>query len=75
MCKNVYDTIKFTYAVAEATPGLEDPTMMALGLDHKLNVSTSLYALWADGADGGLFADADLVGDATVIALGVIVKF
>ncbi len=69
------NTIKFTYAVAEAAPGLEDPTMMALGLDHKLNVSTSLYALWAEGTDGGLSADADLVGDATVISLGVIVKF
>jgi len=69
------NTIKFTYAVAEAVSGLEDPTMMAMGLDHDLNVSTTLYALLADGADGGLSADADLVGDATAISLGVVVKF
>lgn len=69
------NTIKFTYAVEEATTALEDPTMMALGLDHVLNDSTTLYALLADGADDGLSADAGLVGDASVIALGVIVKF
>lgn len=73
---NDSNTIKVTYGVVEeTTPGLEDPTMMALGIDHKLNDSTTAFAYWADGSDGGLAADSDLVGDATVLAMGVIVKF
>ncbi|MDH5765728.1 MAG: porin, partial [Gammaproteobacteria bacterium] len=70
------NTIKLTYAVEEEpTVGIEDPTMMAVGIDHKLNDTTTAFAYWADGADGGLSADAKLVGDATVVAAGVIVKF
>jgi len=70
------NTIKFTYGVAEeTTAGLDDPTMMALGIDHKLNDTASVFAYWADGADGGLEADSKLVGDSTVLAAGVIVKF
>ena len=70
------NTIKFTYAVAEElTAGLDDPTMMALGIDHKLNNTATVFAYWADGADGGLDADSNLVGDATVLAAGVIIKF
>lgn len=68
--------IKLTYGVAEElTPGLEDPTMTAVGVDYKLNADATLFAYWADGADGGLSADAGLVGEATVIAAGVVVKF
>ena len=70
------NTIKLTYGVAEETTlGTDDPTMMALGIDHKLNDSATAFAYWADGSDGGLAADAKLVGDSTVLALGVIVKF
>ena len=70
------NTIKLTYGVAEeTTPGLDDPTMMALGIDHKLSDSATAFAYWADGSDGGLAADAKLAGDSTVLALGVIVKF
>ena len=73
---NDSNTIKFTYAVAEELAvGVDDPTMMALGIDHKLNDSATAFAYWADGADGGLNADAGLVGDATVLAAGVVVKF
>ena len=73
---NDANTIKATYGVAEeTTPGLKDPTMMALGIDHKLNDSATAFAYWADGGDGGLDADAKLVGDSTVLALGVVVKF
>lgn len=69
-------TVKLTYGVAEElNPALEDPTMMALGLDYELNPATTLYIYWADGSDGGLFADAELAGDATVVAAGAIVKF
>jgi len=73
---NDSSTIKFTYGDAdEAMPGLDDPTMMALGLDHKYSDTASMFVYWADGSDGGLEADAGLVGDSTVIAAGVIVKF
>lgn len=68
--------IKLTYGVAEElNPALNDPTMTALGLDYKLNSDATLFAYWADGADGGLSADAGLTGEATVIAAGIIVKF
>ncbi len=69
------NTVKFTLGIAEALVGSSDPTMIALGIDHKLNDSASVFAYWADGSDGGLDADAGLVGDSTVIAAGVIVKF
>ena len=70
------NTIKFTFGDAEdLTPGLDDPSMMALGIDHKLNDSATMFLYWADGSDDGLAADAGLVGDATVLALGVVVKF
>lgn len=73
---NDSNTIKLTYGVVEeTTPGLEDPTMMAFGIDHKLNDSATAFAYWADGSDGGLAADAKLLGDSTVLAMGVIVKF
>ncbi|MES0328361.1 MAG: porin [Gammaproteobacteria bacterium] len=73
---NDANTIKVTYGVEEAVaPVLKDPTMMALGIDHKLNDSATMFAYWADGSDGGLDADAGLVGDSTVLALGVVVKF
>jgi len=68
--------IKFTYGVAEElTPSVDDPTMTALGIDYTLNADATLFAYWADGADGGLSADAGLVGDSSVIAAGIIVKF
>ena len=69
------NTIKFTYGVAEDATGSNDPTMVALGIDHKFSDVASVFAYWADGSDGGLEADAGLVGDSTVLALGVIVKF
>lgn len=67
--------IKFTYGVAEAAPGIEDPTMMALGVDYVISSNTNLFAYWADGTDGGLAADAKLLGEATVIAMGILAKF
>lgn len=70
------NTVKFTYGVAEATTaGVDDPTMTALGIDHKINDSATAFAYWADGSDGGLDADAGLVGESRVLAMGVVVKF
>lgn len=73
---NYANTIKATYGVVEeTTPGLNDPIMTALGIDHKLNDSATAFAYWADGSDGGLAADSKLVGESSVLALGVVVKF
>ena len=73
---NDANTIKATYGVVEAVaPVLKDPTMMALGIDHKLTDSATVFAYWADGSDGGLAADSKLIGESTVLALGVVVKF
>ncbi|MDH5389138.1 MAG: porin [Gammaproteobacteria bacterium] len=73
---NDSNTIKFTFGDAEdLIPGINDPSMMALGFDHKINDSATMFVYWADGSDGGLSADAGLVGEATVLAAGVIVKF
>ncbi|MDH5711966.1 MAG: porin, partial [Gammaproteobacteria bacterium] len=70
------NTIKFAFGEAEdAAGGINDPTMMALGLDHKLSSSTTAFVYWADGDNGGLASDAKLVGDSRVIAVGAIVKF
>lgn len=70
------NTIKLTYGVAEeTTPGVDDPTMIALGIDHKINDTATAFVYWAGGSDGGLAADTKLVGDSTVLAAGIIVKF
>ena len=70
------NTVKVTYGVAEeTTAGVDDPTMTALGIDHKINDNATAFAYWADGSDGGLAANAKLVGEATVLVMGVIVKF
>jgi len=73
---NDSNTIKFAFGDAEDPAlAIDDPTMMAIGLDHKLTANTTAFIYWADGDNGGLAADAGLVGEATVLATGVIVKF
>ena len=68
------DAVKFVYGTKD-TGAADNATMMALAFDKKLNKSTTAYALFADGADGGLNDSSKLVGDATVIAAGLVVKF
>ena len=68
------NAIKFVYGIKDQ--GLtDDATMTALAYDHKLGKKVSVYALWSDGADGGLNDATKLAGDGSAIALGVIAKF
>jgi len=68
------DAIKFAYGMKDQ--GLaNDATMMALAYDHKLNKSTTAYAIYADASDGGLNDAGGLAGDASVIGAGLVVKF
>lgn len=68
------DAVKFVYGTKDQ--GLaNDATMMAVAYDHKINKSTTAYAIYADGSDDGLKANSKLAGDATVIGGGLVVKF
>lgn len=68
------DAVKFAYGIKDQ--GLaSDATMTALAYDHKLNKSTTAYAIYASGADDGLNANSKLAGDSTVIGGGLVVKF
>ncbi len=53
----------------------DDEVMSAVGLDYKLDKSATLYALYANGTDGGLANKAKLAGDGTALALGLVYKF
>jgi len=68
------NAIKFVYGTKDQ--GLtDDATMTALAYDHKMGKKVSVYALWSDGADGGLNDASKLTGDSSAIALGIIAKF
>lgn len=68
------DAVKFVYGSKDQ--GLaNDATMMAVAYDHKINKSTTAYAIYANGSDDGLDANSGLAGDATVIGGGLVVKF
>ena len=68
------DAVKFVYGSKDQ--GLaNDATMMAVAYDHKINKSTTAYAIYANGSDDGLNANSKLAGDATVIGGGLVVKF
>lgn len=68
------DSIIFAYGFKDQ--GLtDDATMTALAYQHKLDKKVALYALWADGADGGLNDASKLAGDGSAIVAGVIAKF
>jgi len=68
------NAVKFVYGTKDQ--GLaNDATMMAVAYDHKINKSTTAYAIYANGSDDGLNANSGLAGDATVIGGGLVVKF
>ncbi|MDH5610978.1 MAG: porin [Gammaproteobacteria bacterium] len=52
-----------------------DATMTALSFQHALDKKVSVYALWADGADGGLNDASKLAGDGSAMVAGIIAKF
>lgn len=55
---NKTDSVVFAYGFKDQ--GLaDDATMTALAYQHKLDKKVALYALWTDGADGGLADESD----------------
>ena len=68
------DAVKFVYGMKDQG-NANDAVMTALAYDHKLNKSTTTYAIIASGADDGLNANSKLAGDSTVIGGGLVVKF
>jgi len=68
------NSIVFEYGTKDQ--GLvDDATMTALAFNHKLDKSVTVYALLADGADGGLDDNSKLAGDSSVMVAGLIAKF
>jgi predicted porin len=53
----------------------DDEVMSAVGVDYKLDKSATVYALYANGTDGGLANKGKLAGDGTALSLGVVYKF
>jgi len=68
------NAVKFVYGTKDQG-NTDDATMTAFAFDHNLGNKVSIYALWADGADGGLSAASKLAGDSSAIALGVVANF
>ncbi len=74
----VSDNVKLKAAYGmrdEGIAGQDDEVMMAAGVDYKLDKSATVYALYADGSDGGLAHKGKLKGEGTALALGVVYKF
>jgi len=71
---NNKNAIKFVYGTKDQG-NADDATMTAFAFDHNLGNKVTIYALWADGADGGLSAASKLAGDSSAIALGVVANF
>lgn len=70
------DTNSLVVAYGIKDQGLvNDATMTAVSFQHKLDKKVSVYALWADGADGGLNDASKLAGDGSAIVLGLNAKF
>lgn len=74
--QKISDTNSLVVAYGFKDQGLaNDATMTAVSFQHKLDKKVSAYALWADGADGGLNAASKLAGDSSALVLGLIAKF
>lgn len=67
-------TVKAAYGKID-NGSANDPTMAAIGYDHKMDKDLSVYALYANGKDAGLANKGKLKGDGSAIALGVAYKF
>ena len=70
------DTNSVVFAYGTKDQGLaDDATMTAVAFNHKLDKKVSVYALWADGSDGGLNAASKLAGDGSAMVAGLVAKF
>ncbi|MGM0593266.1 MAG: porin [Pseudomonadota bacterium] len=68
--------IKAAYGMRDdGVSGTDDATMTAVGVDYKMDKQASVYALYANGADGGLANKGKLAGDGSALSLGVVYKF
>ncbi|HEY0633989.1 MAG TPA: porin [Gammaproteobacteria bacterium] len=69
-------TVKAAYGKRDdGVDATDDAVMAALGYDHKMDKAMSVYALYANGTDGGLANKGKLKGDGSALALGVSYKF
>ncbi len=69
-------TIKAVYGQTDIdADGVEDPTMFAIGYDHKFNKKANVYVLATTAEDEGLNEAGKVSGDATVIAVGLKFNF
>lgn len=76
MKQKLSDTNSLVVAYGIKDQGLaNDATMTAVSFQHKLDKKVSVYALWADGADGGLNDASKLAGDGSAMVLGLTAKF
>jgi predicted porin len=72
----VAEKVKLNAAYGKrSTAAANDAVMTAVGVDYKLDKSAKLYAMYANGKDGGLSHKGKLNGDGTAFVLGAIYKF
>lgn len=68
--------IKAAYGMRDdGVSATDDETMMAIGIDYKMDKQASVYALYASGDDGGLANKGKLGGDSSALSLGMVYKF
>jgi len=69
-------TIKAAYGMRDdGVSATNDAVMSMIGADFKMDKSASIYALYANGTDGGLNHKGKLAGDASALAIGLVYKF
>ncbi len=73
---NSTTSLKAAYGMRDdAVSATDDEVMTAVGVDYKMDKQASLYALYANGTDGGLAHKGKLAGDGSALALGLVYKF
>ncbi len=69
-------TIKAAYGMRDdGVSSTDDEVMSMIGVDFKMDKKASIYALYANGTDGGLANKGKLAGDASALAVGLVYKF
>lgn len=69
-------TLKGAYGMRDTrVTGAKEAVMTAVGVDYKMDKQASVYALYANGTDGGLAHKGKLAGDGSALALGLVYKF
>ncbi len=69
------NTLKAAWGMRDADHLADDAVMSAIGINHAFDKSASVYALYANGTDGGLAHKAKLAGDGTAFVVGAVYKF